>query len=89
VLAPATPPAPTHHATVIVPAPAQTPQTHHVTVVTMGPTSAIQHIEGTHGKGFEEEQRRAVIVTSGRMLSDAAGSDTASNSDGPDDSSLP
>ncbi|MEQ2278773.1 Transcription factor AP-4 [Ameca splendens] len=106
VLAPATPPAPTHHATVIVPAPAQTPQSHHVTVVTMGPTSvinsvstsrqnldtivqAIQHIEGTHGKGFEEEQRRAVIVTSGRMLSDAAGSDTASNSDGPDDSSLP
>ncbi|MED6247384.1 Transcription factor AP-4 [Ilyodon furcidens] len=106
VLAPATPPAPTHHATVIVPAPAQTPQSHHVTVVTMGPTSvinsvstsrqnldtivqAIQHIEGTQGKGFEEEQRRAVIVTSGRMLSDAAGSDTASNSDGPDDSSLP
>ncbi|MEQ2173953.1 Transcription factor AP-4 [Goodea atripinnis] len=103
VLAPATPPAPTHHATVIVPAPAQTPQSHHVTVVTMGPTSVInsvstsrqnldtivQHIEGTQGKGFEEEQRRAVIVTSGRMLSDAAGSDTASNSDGPDDSSLP
>ncbi|XP_047212685.1 transcription factor AP-4-like [Girardinichthys multiradiatus] len=106
VLAPATPPAPTHHATVIVPAPAQTPQSHHVTVVTMGPTSvinsvstsrqnldtivqAIQHIEGTQGKGFEEEQRRAVIVTSGRMLSDAAGSDTASNSDGPDESSLP
>ncbi|XP_013865543.1 transcription factor AP-4 [Austrofundulus limnaeus] len=106
VLAPATPPAPTHHATVIVPAPAQTAQPHHVTVVAMGPTSvinsvstsrqnldtivqAIQHIEGTQGKGFEEEQRRAVIVTSGRGLSDAAGSDTASNSDGPDDCSLP
>ncbi|XP_037544309.1 transcription factor AP-4 [Nematolebias whitei] len=106
VLSPATPPAPTHHATVIVPAPAQTPQPHHVTVVTMGPASvinsvstsrqnldtivqAIQHIEGTQGKGFEEEQRRAVIVTSGRILSDAAGSDTASNSDGPDDCSLP
>lgn len=108
VLAPATPPAPTHHATVIVPAPAQPPQPHHVTVVTMGPTSvintvstsrqnldtivqAIQHIEGTQGKGCagEEEQRRAVIVTSGRVLSDAAGSDTASNSDGPDDCSLP
>ncbi|KAF7198923.1 transcription factor AP-4 isoform X1 [Nothobranchius furzeri] len=106
VLAPATPPAPTHHATVIVPAPVQTPQPHHVTVVTMGPTSvinsastsrqnldtivqAIQHIEGTQGKGFEEEQRRAVIVSSGRVLSDAAGSDTASNSDGPDDCSLP
>nr|XP_019957413.1 PREDICTED: transcription factor AP-4-like isoform X1 [Paralichthys olivaceus] len=115
VLAPATPPAPTHHATVIVPAPVQTPQPHHVTVVTMGPASvintvstsrqnldtivqvrpkwkeAIQHIEGTQGKGCvgEEEQRRAVIVTSGRVLSDAAGSDTASNSDGPDDCSLP
>ena len=52
---------------------------------------AIQHIEGTQGKGCvgEEEQRRAVIVTSGRVLSDAAGSDTASNSDGPDDCSLP
>lgn len=108
VLAPATPPAPTHHATVIVPAPVQPPQPHHVTVVTMGQTSvintvstsrqnldtivqAIQHIEGTQGKGCvgEEEQRRAVIVTSGRVLSDAAGSDTASNSDGPDDCSLP
>ncbi|XP_040919323.1 transcription factor AP-4 isoform X2 [Toxotes jaculatrix] len=108
VLAPATPPAPTHHATVIVPAPVQPSQPHHVTVVTMGPASvintvstsrqnldtivqAIQHIEGTQGKGSvgEEEQRRAVIVTSGRVLSDAAGSDTASNSDGPDDCSLP
>lgn len=108
VLAPGTPPAPTHHATVIVPAPAQPPLPHHVTVVTMGPTSvintastsrqnldtivqAIQHIEGTQGKGCagEEEKRRAVIVTSGRVLSDAAGSDTASNSDGPDDCSLP
>ncbi|KAM4597785.1 transcription factor AP-4 [Polymixia lowei] len=108
VLAPATPPAPTHHATVIVPAPAQPPQPHHVTVVTMGPASvintvstsrqnldtivqAIQHIEGTQGKvcAGEEDQRRAVIVTSGRVLSDAAGSDTASNSDGPDECSLP
>ncbi|XP_067332060.1 transcription factor AP-4 isoform X2 [Channa argus] len=108
VLAPVTPPAPTHHATVIVPAPVQPPQSHHVTVVTMGPASvintvstsrqnldtivqAIQHIEGTQGKGCvgEEEQRRAVIVTSGRVVSDAAGSDTASNSDGPDDCSLP
>ncbi|KAM6904976.1 transcription factor AP-4 [Xenentodon cancila] len=106
VLAPATPPVPTHHATVIVPAPVQTPQPHHVTVVTMGPTSvinsvstsrqnldtivqAIQHIEGTQGKGCEEDKRRAVIVTSGRVLSDAVGSDTASNSDGPDDCSLP
>ncbi|XP_068435002.1 transcription factor AP-4 isoform X3 [Clinocottus analis] len=108
VLAPATPPAPTHHATVIVPAPAQPAPPHHVTVVTMGQTSvintvstsrqnldtivqAIQHIEGTQGKAGvgEEDQRRAVIVTSGRVLSDAAASDTASNSDGPDDCSLP
>ncbi|XP_034395626.1 transcription factor AP-4 isoform X2 [Cyclopterus lumpus] len=108
VLAPATPPAPTHHATVIVPAPVQPAPPHHVTVVTMGQTSvintvstsrhnldtivqAIQHIEGTQGKGCagEEEQRRVVIVTSGRVLSDAAASDTASNSDGPDDCSLP
>lgn len=108
VLAPATPPAPTHHATVIVPAPVQSPQPHHVNVVTMGPASvintvstsrqnldtivqAIQHIEGTQGKACagEEETRRAVIVTSGRLLSEAAGSDTASNSDGPDDCSVP
>lgn len=108
VLAPATPPAPTHHATVIVPAPVQPPQPHHVNVVTMGPASvintvstsrqnldtivqAIQHIEGTQGKACagEEETRRAVIVTSGRLLSEAAGSDTASNSDGPDDCLLP
>lgn len=44
VLAPATPPAPTHHATVIVPAPVQTPQSHHVTVVTMGPASVINTV---------------------------------------------
>ncbi|XP_077384930.1 transcription factor AP-4 isoform X2 [Festucalex cinctus] len=100
VSAAATPPAPTHHATVIVPAPVPPPsQSHHVTVVTMGPASvintastsrqnldtivqAIQHIEGTQGKGggCEEEQRRAVIVSSGRVLSD---------SDEPDDCSLP
>ncbi|KAJ8346065.1 hypothetical protein SKAU_G00302580 [Synaphobranchus kaupii] len=44
VLAPATPPAPTHHATVIVPAPALPPPPHHVTVVTMGPTSVINTV---------------------------------------------
>lgn len=39
VLAPPTPPAPTHHPTVIVPAPTLTQHTHHhVTVVTMSPT---------------------------------------------------
>nr|XP_057904775.1 transcription factor AP-4 isoform X2 [Doryrhamphus excisus] len=97
VFSPGTPPAPTHHTTVIVPAPAQPPQPHHVTVVTMGPASvintvstsrqnldtivqAIQHIEGTQGKGCEEEQRRAVIVSSGRVLAD---------SDEPGDRSLP
>lgn len=44
VLAPATPPAPTHHATVIVPAPVQTVLPHHVTVVTMGPASVINTV---------------------------------------------
>ncbi|XP_036409097.1 transcription factor AP-4 [Megalops cyprinoides] len=108
VLAPATPPAPTHHATVIVPAPTLPPPPHHVTVVTMGPASvintvstsrqnldtivqAIQHIEGTQEKvgGSEEEQRRAVIVTPGRLPQEAAGSDTASDSEGPEDNALP
>ncbi|XP_041719758.1 transcription factor AP-4 isoform X2 [Coregonus clupeaformis] len=102
VLAPRSPPAPTHHATVIVPA----PPPHHVTVVTMGPASvintastsrqnldtivqAIQHIESIQEKVGEEEQRRAVIVTQGRALTDTAGSDTASDSEGPEDCSLP
>ncbi|KAJ8398763.1 hypothetical protein AAFF_G00419600 [Aldrovandia affinis] len=108
VLAPATPPAPTHHATVIVPAPALPPPPQHVTVVSMGPTSvintastsrqnldtivqAIQHIEGTQEKvgGAEEEQRRAVIVTPGRLPPESADSDTASDSEGPEDSSMP
>lgn len=44
VLAPVTPPAPTHHATVIVPAPVQTLLPHHVTVVTMGPSSVINTV---------------------------------------------
>ncbi|XP_023666531.1 transcription factor AP-4 isoform X1 [Paramormyrops kingsleyae] len=108
VLTPPTPPAPTHHATVIVPAPTLPPLPHHVTVVTMGPTSvintastsrqnldtivqAIQHIEGTQDKASvaEEEQRRAVIVTPGRVPQDDPGSDTASDSEGPEDGSLP
>ncbi|XP_030067601.1 transcription factor AP-4 isoform X1 [Microcaecilia unicolor] len=39
------PPAPTHHPTVIVPAPALPPPTsHHVTVVTMGPSSVINTV---------------------------------------------
>ncbi|XP_029629399.1 transcription factor AP-4-like isoform X3 [Salmo trutta] len=102
VLAPRSPPAPTHHPTVIVPA----PPPHHVTVVTMGPASvintastsrqnldtivqAIQHIESIQERVGEEEQRRAVIVTQGRALTDTAGSDTASDSEGPEDCSLP
>ncbi|XP_055050886.1 transcription factor AP-4 isoform X1 [Misgurnus anguillicaudatus] len=104
VFSPATPPAPTHHATVIVPAPAPPPPPHHVNVVTMGPTSvintastsrqnldtivqAIQHIEGTQERMVvpEEEKRRAVIVTPGRVLTDAADSDTASDNEGTED----
>uniref|UniRef100_A0AAZ3QPH3 BHLH domain-containing protein n=1 Tax=Oncorhynchus tshawytscha TaxID=74940 RepID=A0AAZ3QPH3_ONCTS len=99
-------PAPTHHPTVIVPAPAPAPPPHHVTVVTMGPASvintastsrqnldtivqAIQHIESIQERVGEEEQRRAVIVTQGRALTDTAGSDTASDSEWPEDCSLP
>uniref|UniRef100_A0A8B9KGK9 Transcription factor AP-4 (activating enhancer binding protein 4) n=1 Tax=Astyanax mexicanus TaxID=7994 RepID=A0A8B9KGK9_ASTMX len=104
VFSPATPPAPTHHTTVIVPAPTLPPPPHHVTVLTMGPASvintastsrqnldtivqAIQHIEGTQEKmGLpEEEQRRAVIVTPGRILTDTADSDTASDNEGSED----
>ncbi|KAG1968955.1 transcription factor AP-4 [Pimephales promelas] len=104
VFSPATPPAPTHHATVIVPAPAPPPPPHHVTVVTMGPASvintastsrqnldtivqAIQHIEGTQDRMVvpEEEKRRAVIVTPGRVLTDTGDSDTASDNEGSED----
>ncbi|KAK1799189.1 hypothetical protein P4O66_007442 [Electrophorus voltai] len=104
VFSPATPPASTHHATVIVPAPTLPPPPHHVNVVTMGPASvinsastsrqnldtivqAIQHIEGTQEKmGMpEEEQRRAVIVTPGRVVTDTADSDTASDNEGSED----
>ncbi|XP_010887740.2 transcription factor AP-4 isoform X3 [Esox lucius] len=42
--APRSPPAPTHHATVIVPAPAPAPLPHHVNVVTMGPASVINTV---------------------------------------------
>ncbi|XP_067278803.1 transcription factor AP-4 isoform X3 [Pseudorasbora parva] len=104
VFSPATPPAPTHHATVIVPAPAPPPPPHHVNVVTMGPASvintastsrqnldtivqAIQHIEGTQDRMVvpEEEKRRAVIVTPGRVLTDTGDSDTASDNEGSED----
>ncbi|XP_050824338.1 transcription factor AP-4 isoform X2 [Gopherus flavomarginatus] len=97
------PPAPTHHPTVIVPAP---PPSHHVTVVTMGPSSvintvstsrqnldtivqAIQHIEGTQEKQLqEEEQRRAVIVTPVRACLEPSNSDTASDTGGDDSDSM-
>ncbi|XP_075755217.1 transcription factor AP-4 isoform X3 [Pelodiscus sinensis] len=97
------PPAPTHHPTVIVPAP---PPSHHVTVVTMGPSSvintvstsrqnldtivqAIQHIEGTQEKQLqEEEQRRAVIVTPVRACLEPSSSDTASDTEGDDSDSM-
>ncbi|KGL78685.1 Transcription factor AP-4, partial [Tinamus guttatus] len=97
------PPAPTHHPTVIVPAP---PPSHHVTVVTMGPSSvintvstsrqnldtivqAIQHIEGTQEKQLqEEEQRRAVIVTPVRACPEPSNSDTASDTEGNDSDSM-
>ncbi|KAJ8246210.1 hypothetical protein GJAV_G00264980 [Gymnothorax javanicus] len=111
----ATPPASTHHTTVIVPAPALPLPPHHITVVTMSPSSvinsvstsrqnldtivqAIQHIEGTQEKSSspEEEQRGAVIITSSSSSSSSrtpldtgAGSDTASDSEGPDDHLLP
>lgn len=45
---------------------------------------AIQHIEGTQERMVvpEEEKRRAVIVTPGRVLAD---SDTASDNEGSED----
>ncbi|KAL1005745.1 hypothetical protein UPYG_G00063430 [Umbra pygmaea] len=76
----ATPLAPTHHPTVIVPAPTLTP--HHVNVVTMSPASnsstvstsrqnldtivqAIQHIERTQERrGSAEEERRRAVIVS-------------------------
>ncbi|XP_077130726.1 transcription factor AP-4 isoform X2 [Ranitomeya variabilis] len=93
VLGPHMPVAPTHHPTVIVPAP---PPSHHVNVVTVGHSSvissvstsrqnldtivqAIQHIEGTRDKQLlEDEQRRAVIVNAARPCDD---SDTASDTE--------
>ncbi|KAG9476773.1 transcription factor AP-4 isoform X2 [Eleutherodactylus coqui] len=93
LLAPHVPLAPTHHPTVIVPAP---PPSHHINVVTVGHSSvissvstsrqnldtivqAIQHIEGTRDKQLQEdEQRRAVIVNAARPCED---SDTASDTE--------
>ncbi|KAL2101707.1 hypothetical protein ACEWY4_003468 [Coilia grayii] len=106
VSAPPTPPAPTNHPTVIVPAPVLAPPSHHATVVTMGPASvintastsrqnldtivqAIQHIEGTHERTVTEaEQRRVVIVTPVRPLSDQAYSETTSDTEDLEEDSL-
>ncbi|XP_018094743.1 transcription factor AP-4 isoform X2 [Xenopus laevis] len=94
LLPPHLPLAPTHHPTVIVPAPP--PPSHHVNVVTMGHSSvissvstsrqnldtivqAIQHIEGTQEKQLQEEElRRAVIVNAPRPCGE---SDTASDTE--------
>lgn len=78
VRAPSAPPAPTHHPTVIVPAPTLT-QPHHVTVVTMSPAAhtstvstsrqnldtivqAIQHIERTQEKRASAEEEQRRAV---------------------------
>nr|XP_061805909.1 transcription factor AP-4-like [Nerophis lumbriciformis] len=73
---------PSHHVNVVTMGPSSVINTvstsrHNLDTI----VQAIQHIEGTQGKGGgEEEQRRAVIVSSGRVHSD---------SDEPDDCSLP
>uniref|UniRef100_A0AAV2LKS3 BHLH domain-containing protein n=1 Tax=Knipowitschia caucasica TaxID=637954 RepID=A0AAV2LKS3_KNICA len=78
VRAPSAPPAPTHHPTVIVPAPTQ-PQPHHVTVVTMSPSGqtatvstsrqnldtivqAIQHIERNQERRASAEEEQRRAV---------------------------
>lgn len=78
VRAPSAPPAPTHHPTVIVPAPTVT-QPHHVTVVTMSPgahtstvstsrqnldtiVQAIQHIERTQERRASAEEEQRRAV---------------------------
>lgn len=78
VRAPSAPPAPTHHPTVIVPAPTLT-QPHHVTVVTMSPAThtstvstsrqnldtivqAIQHIERTQERRASAEEEQRRAV---------------------------
>lgn len=78
VQAPSAPPAPTHHPTVIVPAPTVT-QPHHVTVVTMSPgahtstvstsrqnldtiVQAIQHIERTQERRASAEEEQRRAV---------------------------
>lgn len=57
---------------------------HHTLILLFCGPQAIQHIEGTQEKMSvpEEEQRRAVIVTPGRVLNDTVDSDTASDNEG-------
>ncbi|XP_030646592.1 transcription factor AP-4 [Chanos chanos] len=87
VPAPALPPPP-HHVTVVTMGPSSvinTASTSRQNLDTI--VQAIQHIEGTQEKmGVpEEEQRRAVIVTPGRVQTDTADSDTASDTEGLED----
>ncbi|KAL4648690.1 transcription factor AP-4-like [Arapaima gigas] len=85
-------PALPHHVTVVTMSPASvinTVSTSRQNLDTI--VQAIQHIEGTQDKfsKTEEEQRRAVIITPGRTPPDTATSDTASDSEGTEDCSLP
>ncbi|XP_068102823.1 transcription factor AP-4 isoform X2 [Hyperolius riggenbachi] len=87
--------APTHHPTVIVPAPAP-PTSHHVNVVTVGHSSvissvstsrqnldtivqAIQHIEGTREKQLQEEEQRRAVIVNAPRPCED--SDTASDTE--------
>ncbi|XP_036794995.1 transcription factor AP-4 isoform X2 [Oncorhynchus mykiss] len=91
VIVPAPAPAPPpHHVTVVTMGPASvinTASTSRQNLDTI--VQAIQHIESIQERVGEEEQRRAVIVTQGRALTDTAGSDTASDSEWPEACSLP
>ncbi|XP_056390974.1 transcription factor AP-4 isoform X2 [Hyla sarda] len=87
--------APTHHPTVIVPAPPP-PTSHHVNVVTVGHSSvissvstsrqnldtivqAIQHIEGTRDKQLQEDEQRRAVIVNVSRPGDD--SDTASDTE--------
>ncbi|KAM3916354.1 transcription factor AP-4 isoform 2-T2 [Leptodactylus fuscus] len=87
--------APTHHPTVIVPAPAP-PTSHHVNVVTVGHSSvissvstsrqnldtivqAIQHIEGTRDKQLQEDEQRRAVIVNAARPCED--SDTASDTE--------
>ncbi|XP_073409641.1 transcription factor AP-4 isoform X1 [Dendrobates tinctorius] len=95
LLGPHMPVAPTHHPTVIVPAPPP-PTSHHVNVVTVGHSSvissvstsrqnldtivqAIQHIEGTRDKQLLEDEQRRAVIVNAARPCDD--SDTASDTE--------